>query len=200
MDSYDCGEVILQKQPRFITDASVVFTGIKPHSYSSSPVCSSSGRPTRVVNRRTQNRGIVEECCFRSCDLNLLEQYCAKPAKSERDVSATSLQVIPVMPALKQVHLTKNKKPVKKTLLFFYLACHLPCLHSPVHLTPMSFTLRTTQRQVYLVKWSLVSTYLPCKVLTTVENIETVPAHNIHEKAESHSQTETVCVHACVCM
>ncbi|XP_074533600.1 insulin-like growth factor 2 isoform X1 [Halichoeres trimaculatus] len=61
------------------------------------------GRPTtRGSNRRPQNRGIVEECCFRSCDLNLLEQYCAKPAKSERDVSATSLQVIPVMPALKQ--------------------------------------------------------------------------------------------------
>ncbi|XP_034032777.1 insulin-like growth factor 2b [Thalassophryne amazonica] len=61
-----------------------------------------SRHPSRVNNRRTQNRGIVEECCFRSCDLNLLEQYCAKPAKSERDVSATSLQVIPVMPAVKQ--------------------------------------------------------------------------------------------------
>ncbi|XP_059191023.1 insulin-like growth factor 2b [Centropristis striata] len=70
-------------------------------------VCEDRGfyfsRPTsRGNNRRNQNRGIVEECCFRSCDLNLLEQYCAKPAKSERDVSATSLQVIPVMPALKQ--------------------------------------------------------------------------------------------------
>uniref|UniRef100_A0A1A7YDJ5 Insulin-like growth factor 2 n=1 Tax=Iconisemion striatum TaxID=60296 RepID=A0A1A7YDJ5_9TELE len=70
-------------------------------------VCEDRGfyfsRPTsRGNNRRSQNRGIVEECCFRSCDLNLLEQYCAKPAKSERDVSATSLQVIPVMPTLKQ--------------------------------------------------------------------------------------------------
>uniref|UniRef100_A0AAQ4RA55 Insulin n=1 Tax=Gasterosteus aculeatus aculeatus TaxID=481459 RepID=A0AAQ4RA55_GASAC len=59
-------------------------------------VCEDRGfyfsRPTsRGNNRRNQNRGIVEECCFRSCDLNLLEQYCAKPAKSERDVSATSL-------------------------------------------------------------------------------------------------------------
>uniref|UniRef100_UPI003AAC6CF5 insulin-like growth factor 2 n=1 Tax=Centroberyx gerrardi TaxID=166262 RepID=UPI003AAC6CF5 len=60
-------------------------------------------RPTsRTNNRHSHNCGIVEECCFRSCDLNLLDQYCAKPAKSERDVSATSLQVIPVMPALKQ--------------------------------------------------------------------------------------------------
>uniref|UniRef100_A0A8C5G8A5 Insulin-like growth factor 2 n=1 Tax=Gouania willdenowi TaxID=441366 RepID=A0A8C5G8A5_GOUWI len=54
-------------------------------------VCEDRGfyfsRPTsRGSNRRSQNRGIVEECCFRSCDLNLLEQYCAKPAKSERDV------------------------------------------------------------------------------------------------------------------
>lgn len=70
-------------------------------------VCEDRGfyfsRPTsRGNNRRAQNRGIVEECCFRSCDLNLLEQYCAKPAKSERDVSATSLQVIPVVPPLKQ--------------------------------------------------------------------------------------------------
>ncbi|KAJ3596088.1 hypothetical protein NHX12_002497, partial [Muraenolepis orangiensis] len=60
-------------------------------------------RPTsRTSSRRTQNGGIVEECCFRSCDLNLLEQYCAKPAKSQRDVSASALQGIPMMPTLKQ--------------------------------------------------------------------------------------------------
>ncbi|XP_043979560.1 insulin-like growth factor 2b [Gambusia affinis] len=53
-------------------------------------------------HRRPQNRGIVEECCFRSCDLNLLEQYCAKPAKSERDVSSSSMQGMPVVPTLKQ--------------------------------------------------------------------------------------------------
>nr|ABC60239.1 insulin-like growth factor 2 [Poeciliopsis infans] len=53
-------------------------------------------------HRRPQNRGIVEECCFRSCDLNLLEQYCAKPAKAERDVSSSSMQGMPVMPTLKQ--------------------------------------------------------------------------------------------------
>ncbi|KAK1789366.1 hypothetical protein P4O66_015297 [Electrophorus voltai] len=55
-----------------------------------------NSRPvSRSNSRRIQNNGIVEECCFRSCDLALLEQYCAKPAKSERDLSATSLQVIP---------------------------------------------------------------------------------------------------------
>uniref|UniRef100_G3PAT8 Insulin n=1 Tax=Gasterosteus aculeatus aculeatus TaxID=481459 RepID=G3PAT8_GASAC len=81
-------------------------------------VCEDRGfyfsRPTsRGNNRRNQNRGIVEECCFRSCDLNLLEQYCAKPAKSERDVSATSLQVIPMMPALKQEVPRKQHVTVK---------------------------------------------------------------------------------------
>nr|ABC60251.1 insulin-like growth factor 2 [Cnesterodon decemmaculatus] len=71
-------------------------------------VCEDRGfyfsRPNSRNNnhRRPQNRGIVEECCFRSCDLNLLEQYCAKPAKSERDVSSSSMQGMTVMPALKQ--------------------------------------------------------------------------------------------------
>ncbi|XP_032747261.1 insulin-like growth factor II isoform X3 [Rattus rattus] len=59
-------------------------------------VCSDRGfyfsRPSSRANRRS--RGIVEECCFRSCDLALLETYCATPAKSERDVS-TSQAVLP---------------------------------------------------------------------------------------------------------
>ncbi|XP_038676649.1 insulin-like growth factor I [Scyliorhinus canicula] len=28
---------------------------------------------------KRQSKGIVEECCFRSCDLQLLESYCASP-------------------------------------------------------------------------------------------------------------------------
>ncbi|XP_055439255.1 insulin-like growth factor II isoform X2 [Bubalus kerabau] len=55
-------------------------------------VCGDRGfyfsRPSSRINRRS--RGIVEECCFRSCDLALLETYCATPAKSERDVSAST--------------------------------------------------------------------------------------------------------------
>ena len=66
-------------------------------------VCKDRGlhfsRPGKSNNRRSQNLGIVEECCFRTCDLNLLEQYCAK---SEKDVSASSTRVTPVMPVLKQ--------------------------------------------------------------------------------------------------
>ncbi|XP_075423026.1 insulin-like growth factor 2 isoform X1 [Ascaphus truei] len=45
-------------------------------------------------NRRS-SRGIVEECCFRSCDLDLLETYCAKPAKNERDLSTAPATVMP---------------------------------------------------------------------------------------------------------
>nr|3LRI_A Chain A, PROTEIN (INSULIN-LIKE GROWTH FACTOR I) [Homo sapiens] len=35
-------------------------------------------------SRRACQTGIVDECCFRSCDLRRLEMYCAplKPAKS----------------------------------------------------------------------------------------------------------------------
>nr|AAA72455.1 synthetic somatomedin-C/insulin-like growth factor I [synthetic construct] len=35
-------------------------------------------------SRRAPQTGIVDECCFRSCDLRRLETYCAplKPAKS----------------------------------------------------------------------------------------------------------------------
>ncbi|XP_023206135.1 insulin-like growth factor II [Xiphophorus maculatus] len=62
-------------------------------------------------HRRPQNRGIVEECCFRSCDLNLLEQYCAKPAKSERDVSSSSMQSMPVMPIMPTLKQEAARKP-----------------------------------------------------------------------------------------
>lgn len=55
-----------------------------------------TGRPAGRASRRSnRGNGIVEECCFRSCDLALLETYCAAPAKSERDVS-TLPTVLPV--------------------------------------------------------------------------------------------------------
>nr|XP_060632866.1 insulin-like growth factor I isoform X2 [Anolis sagrei ordinatus] len=40
-------------------------------------------------NRRSVTRGIVDECCFQSCDLTRLEMYCA-PAK--RDKTARSVR------------------------------------------------------------------------------------------------------------
>ncbi|XP_048463508.1 insulin-like growth factor I isoform X2 [Rhincodon typus] len=33
-------------------------------------------------NVRRPHRGIVDECCFQSCDLKLLEMYCAKPQRA----------------------------------------------------------------------------------------------------------------------
>lgn len=120
---------------------------------------SSSGRQNRGNSRRSQNRGIVEECCFRSCDLNLLEQYCAKPAKSERDVSATSLQVIPVMPALKQVHLTTSSSSSHNsntlvweradTLLSVFSSRAPLCICKPHPYVPdAEYRLKAMQRQV----------------------------------------------------
>lgn len=40
--------------------------------------------------RRAPQTGIVDECCFRSCDLRRLEMYCAplKPTKSARSIRA----------------------------------------------------------------------------------------------------------------
>uniref|UniRef100_A0A8C1J2E2 Insulin-like growth factor 1 n=1 Tax=Cyprinus carpio TaxID=7962 RepID=A0A8C1J2E2_CYPCA len=41
-------------------------------------------------SRRSHNRGIVDECCFQSCELRRLEMYCApvKPGKTPRSVRA----------------------------------------------------------------------------------------------------------------
>lgn len=126
--------------------------------------CALSGRPTsRGNNRRSQNRGIVEECCFRSCDLNLLEQYCAKPAKSERDVSATSLQVIPVMPALKQVR--NSSTPLwENAPILCYLLYHLPApLYTPMRSATSRHVVHAKRRKKdRLVQLVVTGKQLPC--------------------------------------
>ncbi|XP_075043992.1 insulin-like growth factor 2 isoform X3 [Mixophyes fleayi] len=53
-------------------------------------------------SNRRYSRGIVEECCFRSCDLELLETYCAKPVKNERDLSTVPATAMP--PLNKIIH------------------------------------------------------------------------------------------------
>ncbi|XP_063301249.1 insulin-like growth factor I [Pelobates fuscus] len=55
--------------------------------------------------RRSHHKGIVDECCFQSCDLRRLEMYCApaKPAKSARSVRAQRHTDMPK--AQKEVHL-----------------------------------------------------------------------------------------------
>ncbi|XP_027711639.1 insulin-like growth factor I isoform X3 [Vombatus ursinus] len=56
-------------------------------------------------SRRLHHTGIVDECCFRSCDLRRLEMYCApiKPAKSARSVRAQRHTDMPK--AQKEIHL-----------------------------------------------------------------------------------------------
>ncbi|XP_069811632.1 insulin-like growth factor I isoform X1 [Dendropsophus ebraccatus] len=55
-------------------------------------------------SRRSHHRGIVDECCFQSCDLRRLEMYCApaKPVKSARSVRAQRHTDMPK--AQKEVH------------------------------------------------------------------------------------------------
>ncbi|KAK1790309.1 hypothetical protein P4O66_014220, partial [Electrophorus voltai] len=57
-------------------------------------VCGDRGfyfsKPTGYGSRRQHRSGIVDECCFQSCELQRLEMYCApvKPAKAPRSVRA----------------------------------------------------------------------------------------------------------------
>ncbi|XP_051899019.1 insulin-like growth factor II isoform X1 [Pristis pectinata] len=59
------------------------------------PIQLREGMPILIVNkvgrRSRQNRGIVEECCFRSCDLLILETYCAVPQEAARSTPPTEL-------------------------------------------------------------------------------------------------------------
>ncbi|XP_041052010.1 insulin-like growth factor I-A isoform X1 [Carcharodon carcharias] len=41
---------------------------------------------------KKQSKGIVEECCFRSCDLQLLESYCASPRTSRSVPPLTTIR------------------------------------------------------------------------------------------------------------
>ncbi|KAM6435916.1 insulin-like growth factor 1 [Liasis olivaceus] len=62
-------------------------------------------------NRRSSpTRGIVDECCFQSCDLIRLEMYCApvKPPKSARSVRAQRHTDMPK--AQKEVHLKNTSR------------------------------------------------------------------------------------------
>lgn len=68
-----------------------------------------------------------------------------------------------------------------------YLSSHLLTSDSRPHVTDTEYKLKPTQKQVYLVKYPSLSSYLPCKVLTAMENIKTVAARCTQEKAESCS-------------
>nr|XP_033808399.1 insulin-like growth factor I isoform X2 [Geotrypetes seraphini] len=61
-------------------------------------------------SRRSHHKGIVDECCFQSCDLRRLEMYCApvKPAKSAHSVRAQRHTDMPK--AQKEVHLKNTSR------------------------------------------------------------------------------------------
>ncbi|XP_072890184.1 insulin-like growth factor 2 isoform X1 [Hemitrygon akajei] len=54
---------------------------------------------SKMGRRSRQNRGIVEECCFRSCDLLILETYCASP----QDAAHTTPPSAPHRPLLPRI-------------------------------------------------------------------------------------------------
>lgn len=85
---------------------------VQPSLVANARVSAVAGRPVGRNNRRI-NRGIVEECCFRSCDLALLETYCAKSVKSERDLSATSLAGLPALSKVRRLHRSGGGPPLK---------------------------------------------------------------------------------------
>lgn len=60
--------------------------------------------------RRAPQTGIVDECCFRSCDLRRLEMYCAplKPTKSARSIRAQRHTDMPK--TQKEVHLKNTSR------------------------------------------------------------------------------------------
>ncbi|NXU11568.1 IGF1 factor, partial [Pardalotus punctatus] len=72
----------------------------------------SIGKPTGYgsSSRRLHHKGIVDECCFQSCDLRRLEMYCApiKPPKSARSVRAQRHTDMPK--AQKEVHLKNTSR------------------------------------------------------------------------------------------
>ncbi|XP_021570239.1 insulin-like growth factor I isoform X2 [Carlito syrichta] len=67
-------------------------------------------------SRRAPQTGIVDECCFRSCDLRRLEMYCAplKPAKSARSVRAQRHTDVPKTQKYQPPPTNKNSKSQRR--------------------------------------------------------------------------------------
>ncbi|RXM36718.1 Insulin-like growth factor I-A, partial [Acipenser ruthenus] len=76
-------------------------------------------------SRRPHHRGIVNECCFQSCDLRRLEMYCApvKPAKSSRSVRA---QRHTDMPKAQKVGQSQSDVALSILGCFIERACQFP--------------------------------------------------------------------------
>ncbi|XP_044125158.1 insulin-like growth factor II [Bufo gargarizans] len=107
----DLPGISVNRQALFILYTFIVYTAESSRTYSLAEtlcggelvdtlqfVCGDRGfyfEKTIGRTNRRYNRGIVEECCFRSCDLDLLETYCAKPMKNERDLSTAPATAMP---------------------------------------------------------------------------------------------------------
>ncbi|XP_069764753.1 insulin-like growth factor II isoform X3 [Narcine bancroftii] len=85
---------------QFICSNRGFYIGEKPqflfNYYNMTPATIRRGMPVRAVSKVThrsqQNRGIVEECCFHSCDLLILETYCADPQEAAGSTPPPSLR------------------------------------------------------------------------------------------------------------
>lgn len=66
----------------------------------SSCFLSPKGKPTGYGPNSRRSRGIVDECCFQSCELRRLEMYCApaKTGKAARSVRAQRHTDLPRAP------------------------------------------------------------------------------------------------------
>uniref|UniRef100_A0A2K5S9Y0 Insulin-like growth factor 1 n=2 Tax=Cebidae TaxID=9498 RepID=A0A2K5S9Y0_CEBIM len=67
-------------------------------------------------SRRVPQTGIVNECCFRSCDLRRLEMYCAplKPVKSARSARAQRHTDMPKTQKYQPPSTNKNTKSQRR--------------------------------------------------------------------------------------
>ncbi|KAI1888129.1 hypothetical protein AGOR_G00181860 [Albula goreensis] len=61
-------------------------------------------------SRRPHNRGIVDECCFQSCELRRLEMYCA-PVKSGKAARSVRAQRHTDIPKTQKKHMSGNSHP-----------------------------------------------------------------------------------------
>ncbi|XP_056134016.1 insulin-like growth factor I [Lampris incognitus] len=67
--------------------------------------------------RRSHNRGIVDECCFQSCELRRLEMYCApaKTSKAARSVRAQRHTDVPRTPKVSTAGHKVDKSTERRT-------------------------------------------------------------------------------------
>nr|UTQ11151.1 IGF1-2 [Channa maculata] len=75
-------------------------------------VCGDRGfyfsKPTRYGPNARQSRGIVDECCFQSCELWRLEMYCA-PAKTKKPTHSVRAQRQTDLPRILKVSTAGHK-------------------------------------------------------------------------------------------